>query len=146
MRILYVILICAFLSSCNKTKPPQTNITGTWQLISATTMQGDSTYQKDLTNTRMIKILNKTHFCFLNHDLGENPDSEKIFVAGGGTYNLEGEQYTEYLEYCNYREWEKNTFEFKLELKGDTLIQNGIEKLEKLGIDRRIVEVFVKIK
>lgn len=146
MRILLLMITCAILSSCNKTQAPQINITGTWELISATTIQGDSTYHKDLTNTRMIKILNETHFSFLNHDLGQKKDSEKMFVAGGGTYKLEGDNYTESLDYCNYREWENNTFEFKLEIKGDTLIQNGLEKIEKLGVDRRIIEVFVKTK
>ncbi len=149
MRILFILLV-ALISSCKNQTETQVNalspIIGTWELISATTIQGDSTYHKDLSNKRMIKIINKSHFAFLNHDLNKGQDSLEVFVAGGGTYNLVKDKYTEFLEYCNYREWEKNTFEFNVELKGDTLIQNGIEKIDDLGVDRRIIEVYIKTK
>jgi len=149
MRILLIIISLALVSSCKNQTEIQTNslpsITGTWELISATTIQGDSTYYKDLSNKRMIKIINESHFAFLNHNLNKGQDSLELFVAGGGTYKLVQDKYTEFLEYCNYREWEKNTFEFTIELKGDTLIQNGIEEIKELGVDRRIIEVYIKI-
>ena len=80
----------------------------------------------------MIKIINATHFSFLNHDLKKGTDSTAIFSAGGGRYTLSGDQYTEHLEYCSYREWEGNTFSFTLAIAGDTLIQQGVEKIEDL--------------
>lgn len=52
----------------------------------------------------MIKIINETHFSFLNHDMKKGKDSTKVFVAGGGRYTLEGDQYNEFLEYCSARE------------------------------------------
>ncbi len=137
-----------FIGGCKHQTKNQTNdrlpINGTWELVSATTIQGDSSYQKDLSNKRMIKIINESHFAFLNHDLNKGQDSLKSFVAGGGSYKLVEDKYTEFLEYCNYREWEENTFEFTLELKGDTLVQKGIEEIKELGVDQRIIEVYIR--
>ncbi len=147
IRVLLIISM-VFIVSCKNKKEAHINklspIIGTWELISATTILGDSTHYKDLSNKRMIKIINKSHFAFLNHDLNKGQDSLEAFVAGGGTYKLQGNKYVEFLEYCNYREWEKNRFEFNVELKGDTLIQSGIEKIEELGIDQKIIEVYIK--
>jgi hypothetical protein len=94
----------------------------------------------------MIKVINATHFAFLNHDLKNGKDSTASFSAGGGVYLLEGDQYTEYLEYCNERAWEGHTFQFTVTVKGDTLLQQGIEKIENLGVERLNIERYVKVK
>lgn len=117
---------------------------GTWELISATTTEGDRVTVKNLTGKKMIKIINATHFAFLNHDINKEKDSLNYYVSGGGKYQLTGNKYVESLEYCTARKWEGNTFEFEVEIKGDTLIQKGIEKIEKIGVDREIIEVYLK--
>lgn len=122
-------------------------IKGTWELISATTIQKNDTTFTDYTkNQRQIKIINDTHFAFLNHDLKMGKEANPVFVAGGGKYTLKGNQYTEYLEYCNYREWENKVFTFTVTLKNDTLIQKGIEKVEAIGVNREIVEKYIRVK
>jgi len=68
------------------------------------------------------------------------------FSAGAGKYTLVNDTYTEYLEYFSNREWENNKFEFKISIKNDTLIQQGVEKVEKLGVDRIITEKYKRIK
>ena len=149
MRAVLLCLIVVLIS-CNHQKAPEENkamsMVGTWELIATTTIQGDSTTHDDLTGKRMIKIINDSHFAFLNHDVNNENDSLKVFVARGGKYQLTGNQYVEFLEYCNYREWEGNKFEFTVEMRGDTLIQTGIEKVEGLGVDRKIEEVYLKSK
>ena len=80
----------------------------------------------------------------MNHDLASETDSLQLYVSGGGTYNLEGDQYTEFLEYCNYRDWEGYEFTFTVEFRGDTLIQQGIEEIEELGVEREIREVYLR--
>jgi hypothetical protein len=35
-----------------------------------------------------IKIINKTHFAFIGHDLNKGKDSTVFFSSGGGTYLL----------------------------------------------------------
>jgi Lipocalin-like domain len=121
-------------------------IEGTWQLISGTIVEnGDTTVTDYTRDQRMIKIINATHFSFLNHDLSKGKDSSAVFAAGGGRYTLSGDQYTEHLEYCSYREWEGNTFPFTLTIQGDTLTQRGVEKIENLGVERLNIEKYKRI-
>lgn len=145
-----IMLSCSAPSGSDNQKPEQLQgrlpITGTWQLISATRTQADSTFSTFDARHKFIKIINDTHFAFMNHDLNKGQDSAAVFVSGGGSYVLEGNKYSEHLEYCNYREWEDNHFEFTLELKNDTLIQQGREWVEALGVDRVIVETYVRLK
>ena len=44
------------------------------------------------------------------------------------------------------REWEGHSFNFTVTISNDTLIQKGIEKVENLGIDRLIIEKYVRVK
>jgi len=116
-------------------------------LLSGTIIKGVDTVTTDYTKGQeMIKIINATHFSFLRHDLLKGKDSSAVFVAGGGRYTIDEKSYTEYLEYCNYREWEGNIFEFNVLIKNDTLISTGIEKIEALGVDQLNIEVFVRLK
>lgn len=150
---LTTILLASFFVSCNTTpkgsgdKPAPLPIIGTWQLISATTTERDSTFSTFNPNHKMIKIITPTHFAFFNHDVKMGKDSATAaFSAGGGTYTLSDSLYTEHLEYFNQREWEDHTFSFIAAIKNDTFTQQGVEKLEKLGIDRLIVEKYKRIK
>ncbi|TWV99211.1 hypothetical protein [Chitinophaga pinensis] len=47
-----------------------------------------------------------------------------------GTYTLVGDKYSEHLEYCSYRGWENQDFSFKMEIRNDTIIQSGEEKID----------------
>lgn len=151
MKTMFKLLMMTLLFvSCNS-KSGETNqikneIIGTWRLVSATTTEKDSTFSTFNPETKMIKIVNGTHFSFFNHDLNNGKDSTAVFFAGGGKYTLIDSTYTENLEYFNLREWENNKFDFIVKIKNDTLIQKGIERVEKLGIDRIIVEKYIREK
>ncbi len=121
-------------------------IQGTWKLISGTTIEKGDTALTDYTKDQeMIKIINNSHFAFLRHDLNKGKDSSKaIYSSGGGRYSIKGDQYTEQLDYCDAREWEGHTFQFEVSFNQDTLIQRGVEKNESLGIDRLIIEKYVR--
>lgn len=99
-------------------------------------------YTKDIS---FIKIINETHFAFLQHDLNKGKDSA-VFVSGGGRYTLRDSLYTEHLEYCSARDWEGNDFTFTVAIAGDTLLQSGVEKVVSSGVDRINVEKYVKVK
>jgi hypothetical protein len=107
--------------------------------------KGDTTVTNYTQNTSFIKIINDTHFAFLQHDLNKGKDSA-VFVSGGGRYSLRDSLYTEHLEYCSARDWEGNDFAFTIALKGDTLMQSGMEKVESTGINRLNIEKYVKVK
>ncbi len=119
---------------------------GTWELISATSTERDSTVSTFNPKQKMIKIINPTHFAFFSHDLRVPRDSTAPFTSGGGTYTLKDSVYTEHLDYFIQPEWEGNTFEFIVTIKNDTLTQKGIEKVEKLGIEHVIVERYKRVK
>lgn len=149
----YAAILCLFIMGCNlqgrnepqKEKPLQ--ITGTWKLLTGTLIEKGDTTVTDYTQKRsFIKIINNSHFAFLQHDLQQGKDSTAVFVAGGGTYLLKGNAYTEHLEYCSDRAWEGHDFNFTMTLNGDTLIQQGIEKVDNAGIDRLLIEKYIRYK
>ena len=143
---LILMVIILSVSACN-TKQTRLPIDGTWELISATTTEKDTTFSTFDPKHKMIKIINSTHFAFLNHDLSTGKDSSRTsFTAGGGKYTLADSVYTENLEYYIDKEWENNKFQFVVNIKDDTLIQKGIEKVDKLGVDRVIIEKYKRVK
>ena len=143
--IIFIFTGCTL--SVKKEDKDALKLEGTWELLSGTTIVKDDTTFTDYTkDQRMIKIINATHFAFVKHDLNKWKDSTANFDAGAGTYTLSGDQYTEYLDYCNYREWEGQVFQFTMQLQNDTLTQTGREKVEAAGVDRIIIEKYVKAK
>jgi hypothetical protein len=153
MKKPFIILLAGILLASCGTKSTNTNtrgasipVVGTWKLISGTLIENGDTMVTDYTrNVSFIKIINDTHFAFLEHDLNYGKDSTAVFVAGGGSYSLADSIYTEHLEYCNDRTWEGNVFSFVVTVKNDTLIQRGVEKVEEAGVNRLNTEMYVRV-
>jgi hypothetical protein len=152
MKIVSIVISLVLASCTEKAKNEEqvktsVPIVGTWQLISGTTIEkGDTTVTYYTKNVSFIKILNDTHFAFLQHDLSKGKDSAAVFVAGGGRYSLADSSYTEHLEYCSDRQWEGNDFSLTVTIKNDTLTQSGVEKVEGAGVDRLNIEKYVRVK
>ncbi len=143
---LIALFVAAFILSCKTKTDRAININGTWQLVSGTSItKGVSSFTDYTKSQQMIKIINGTHFAFLKHDLHAAKDSANHFDAGGGRYSLSGDKYTEYLDYYSDRNWEGKSFTFTVSLNGDTLIQKGLEKVEKENIDRIIIEKYTRL-
>jgi hypothetical protein len=145
--------ICVLLLACNGKENNQlstsapTPITGTWKLLTGTLIEkGDTTITDFTKNVSFIKIINDSHFAFLQHDLKKGKDSAASFVAGGGSYSLKNNSYTEHLEYCSARDWEGTDFNFTITINKDTLIQSGVEKVEDAGVNRVNIEKYVRVK
>lgn len=145
-NILMLFAVLSILSCSSKDESKKDlDIQGTWQLLSATTIENGKSQTTDYSgNLKMIKTFNETHFSFLKHSL-DAKDSVS-FDAGGGTFVLDKDDYTEHLEYYKDKNWEGKTFKFKLAIHQDTLIQKGIEKVEKAGVDRVVIEKYIKLK
>ena len=149
----YLILVL-FMVSCKLTPHPEATeaenlpIMGTWQLLTGTTItKGDTVTIHYTMGQSFIKIINRDHFAFFDHDLDKGKDSASvIFSAGAGPYTLKDSLYTEHLEYCSDRQWEGHDFEFTISIKGDTLIQKGVEKAEDIGVNRINIEKYVRMK
>ncbi len=145
--IVTVLLSCGGKMEDSLPTVSQSSMTGTWQLIKGTVIEKGDTVVTDYTkNISFIKIINNTHFAFLQHDLRKGKDSAAVFVAGGGRYSLSGSAYTEHLEYCSAREWEGNDFKFTVTIKNDTLTQTGREKIESTGVNRLNTEEYIRVK
>ena len=140
---LILFLFCSCTTAVEKTAA---SVTGTWQLIAATSTTKDSSVSTFNPSLRMIKIINATHFAFLSHDISAAPDSLRApFSAGGGTYTLQDSLYTERLQYFTDKKWENLQFDFTIKFSGDTLIQTGVEKNAAAGVDHLIVERYLKV-
>lgn len=148
IKIVFVLIVMTLVSCIARNSKLSPNLfEGTWQLISGTLIEkGDTTVTDYTKNISFIKIINDTHFAFLQHDLKKGQDSSAVFVSGGGRYSLDDSSYTEHLEYCSARNWEGNNFKFTISIKADTLIQYGVEKVENMGVDRVNIEKYIRMK
>ncbi|MGR3809937.1 hypothetical protein [Jiulongibacter sp. NS-SX5] len=145
---LYLAVIVSLFYACESSKSKEElEIQGTWKLQTGTLIvNGDTTVTDYTTDQSFIKIINDSHFAFLRHDLEHGKDSTyAIYFSGGGTYTLNGTDYTENLEYCTSREWEGHSFHFQLSLDGDTLIQQGIEEIPEQGLKQYNIEKYLKV-
>lgn len=149
MKKTWTILLSIVICSCNqqtqqKQETTSLPIQGTWKLQTGTLIEkGDTTITDYTTCLSFIKIINDSHFAFLMHDTRKDSTT---FSAGGGKYELNGDQYTEHLEYCNAKEWEGHDFSFTITINNDTLIQTGVEKVPEKGIDRINTEKYIRYK
>ena len=138
------------ISSCSQIKEEKKSelalekntIEGSWKLVYADILENDSLQVKDLGNTDFIKIINRTHFAFFNQDR----ETSENFMAGGGSYTFDGVSYKETLNFIASPDYRGHVFPFEVEIKGDSLIQKGHEKIEEAGLDRYIVEKYIRIK
>jgi hypothetical protein len=156
MKVHFPVLFLAVLmmSSCDGTsegkskKDASPELEGTWKLLSGTLIEkGDTTVTDYTKKVSFIKIINDSHFAFLQHDLNKGKDTTTAsFSAGGGAYTLKDSAYTEKLEYCSARDWEGNEFQFTISIQNDTLIQRGVEKVEAAGVERLNIERYVRVK
>ena len=146
-RFLCAVIILTGLTNCSDKKASTKNIPhdnaliGTWKMVYAQTKDKDSVQVKDLSDTKFIKIITPTHFVFFNQD----KYSTDNFYAGAGTYELNGNNYVETLNYTAVEELRNHQFPFLIQIKQDTLIQSGIEEVKVAGIKREIIENYVKI-
>ena len=151
MKINLIFIFWIFFTSCNdddyKNSRPKVSIVGTWKLLTGTLIEKGDTAITDYTKDKsFIKIINHTHFAFMQHDLNKGRDSAAVYVSGGGSYTLKDSLYQEHLEYCSARDWEGHDFTFTISFTGDTLIQKGIEKIDSLGVNRLNIEKYVRVK
>jgi len=155
-HLLFFAICLSMIASCTRDPGKKGNadspvkssaLKGTWKLVSGSKLSKGLTTVTDYTrDQQMIKIINDSHFAFLKHSLKLDAADRNNFDAGGGRYQLSGNQYTEFLDYYNDKNWEGKAFTFTVTIKNDTLIQTGVEKIEGEGIDQTITEKYVKVK
>jgi len=147
ITIFMILLSCSTSVQNDEKKTATIPIEGTWKLLTGTLIEKADTTITDYTKGKeFIKIINNTHFAFLSHDLDKGKSPDAAFSAGGGNYSLKDSLYTEHLQYCSDRQWEGNDFQFTITINNDTLIQQGTEKIDSLGVNRINIEKYLRIK
>jgi hypothetical protein len=146
--LFFILLSCETKHTGGGPTLPANPMIGTWELVSGSTIQGKDTTTTDYTkNRKFLKILDSTHFAFVGHDLNKGKDSLAAFyTSGAGTYSLTDSTYTEHLQFCSDRAWEGNDFTFTVLIRNDSLTQTGIEKIEKLNVNRLNIERYARHK
>lgn len=148
-RFSVLIVIITIFISCNSSNKRQienvgleeSKIEGTWKLVYGEIRENDSVVIKDLSKSDFIKIINQSHFAFFN----QKPKTSEGFYGGAGTYELNGEDYVETLEFIGAENIRNHKFPFKIKIKEDSLIQTGLEEVKEAGIKRYIVEKYVRL-
>jgi hypothetical protein len=111
---------------------------GTWQLVSS--KNGDATeYEKAPTDTKRLKIINKTHFVWVEVDAANGI----VKSMAGGPYTLKDDTYSEKIEFGleGIEDLRGKDQVFKIKLKDDTYEQVGA-----LSNGFKIDEIWKKVK
>ncbi|MGH8314124.1 MAG: hypothetical protein ACRETU_03105 [Steroidobacterales bacterium] len=122
---------------------------GAWELIAAKSTPADDTFPLD--TERQIKILTRTHWAFLSQQrkmpkmpggsAAEWAAAAKSFSAGGGTYTLDGDTYSEHIEFFVSPKFVGTTINFKITWNGDEWTQSGTLPLKSLGVADHDVDI-----
>ncbi|MBV8866301.1 MAG: lipocalin family protein [Acidobacteriaceae bacterium] len=105
--------------SSSDTKSLNHHLPGTWELVSAE--YGGQTAPTDM---KEVKIISTKHFMFITYDR----KTSKAIRNGTGTYTLDGDSYTEHVDFMSGEGTDGATgkdFTFKIKLDTDTLTQTG---------------------
>ena len=124
---------------------------GEWELVEAKPTPPDPTFT--FADWRQIKILTKTHWAYLSQKRAppklttQTNDAEllaaaKAFGAGGGTYTLEGDTYTERIEFFYAPNYVGLSLPWKIRWEGDEWIQTGTFPMKSLGLADHDVELY----
>jgi hypothetical protein len=111
---------------------------GVWQLVS-----GKADGQAYPATFRQIKVITKRHFAFLGEEADRgvkamvtSADSLRAFRtmnSGGGTYTLQGNSYTEKLEYFSDPAYRGVSLSFTCRTEGDRFFQAGLFPIFESG-------------
>jgi len=124
---------------------------GTWDLVEAKYTPPDPNF--NLTEWRVIKTLTKTHWAFLSQKRAApkltswTNDTEllaaaKAFAAGGGTYTLDGDTYTEHIDFFNAPNYVGTSVRWKITWEGDEWIQTGVFPMKAFGLGDQDMELY----
>jgi len=147
MKLLSIFLVFVFLLNCTTSAQEKKNpIEGTWELVSGKWSNPDTTYLFSVTDSgRQIKMISRTHHVWIRQDTSQQDGD----AFGGGKYTLEGEKYTEHIEFwTNQIDLIGKSITFTMKVEGDKLIQSGIfpwKEFELGEYDVDLYEVYKRI-
>ena len=115
----YVILISLLCTGC---KSDTTNpVKGTWELISADWIFGDTVKFPQSEFDREIKIIDDKYYLYIRQDT-TNPD---LFFSGGGTYTYQNNKFTEVTDFTSWGKGIGHASSYTCKFEGDIWIMTG---------------------
>lgn len=106
---------CLALSKTNGSDMKKSQLDGTWELVSGQPLPKGA---------RDIKIISAEHFIFVAYDT----ENGKPLYTGGGTYILNGNSYTEHMDFASdviATGLIGKDQQFTVKINGDTFVQTG---------------------
>jgi hypothetical protein len=127
------------------------SLVGTWELIDARYTPPDPAFV--LGEWRQIKVITSTHWVYMSQKrtapkiTSFTNDAEllavaKGFGAGGGRYTLNGDTYTEHIEFFMAPNYLDRAVSFKVKWEGDEWIQSGTFPMKELGLAAQDMELY----
>jgi hypothetical protein len=142
MVVAFNLLFCFAVPGCVSEK--KNAIEGTWRLVSGTMKTADTTFSYSQSNLFGMKMIVGKQWAIFGQPLG---DGDTLAYYGGGTYILEGNIYTESIKYNIIKSRVGKVIPFEVEVRNDTLIQNGPPKASQYAGNRwELYEVWVRVK
>ena len=162
--LLLVILLSASLGSAQAEMGGEgegrNELEGVWQLESGKYTNPSETIEHTASDFMSIKVITGSYWVCLQQEPNRakfdegGSDAEmlaaaKSFHGGGGRYSIEGDTYTEHIDFFQNPNWVGESIQFKFEMQGpDRWIQSGTFPLKKMGLaedDTEFVEVWERI-
>ena len=148
--VLIVFVPVLLLVGCGQTSESN-RLEGAWELVEAKYTPPDPTFS--LTEWRQIKLLTKTHWAYLSQKRSSpkitalTNDSEllaaaKAFGAGGGTYTLAGDVYTERVEFFSTPNYVSVSLPYRIKWEGDEWIMTGTFPMKSMGLGDQDIELY----
>ena len=151
--------LSVLLVSCTCPEPERNELEGVWKLVEGTMVSPDTTTVTTAEELYMMKVITKSHFFFIEQRPGradftdggsddELLEAAKTFFAGGGTYTLDEDTYTEHIEMFFHPNFVATSIAFDYEVDGDRFVQSGIFPTKDVGLldyNMEIEEVWERI-
>jgi hypothetical protein len=136
------LFLCASLLGCVSER--RNKLEGTWRLVSGKQKNADTSFEYSQANCRSMKMIYENHLAFMTRWFR---DKDTLDGYGGGTYTLEGNNYTESIEYHSRKVAIGEIIPFEVEVRNDTLIQKGPRKIGKYEDSKwELYEVWARMK
>jgi hypothetical protein len=115
MSLLLPLLFLVALSTAGVSNQSSQDIVGTWEFVSGKQTNADgTTVELTASDLRSVKILNETYFSVTTRNADGSFRHTNL-----GPYRIQGDLYTETLEYSTNPEWMGGTEVYKSRVEGD---------------------------
>ena len=135
-NLAFIVLLatCTSKDTAEVSKKESNKLEGAWEIVYSKYTSTDTTIERTQIENPSTKILTSTHFAF-----GWQSDDGKEVWSGGGRYTLDGDTYTEIIEYHSAPELVGKSISFNCRLEGDKWYNSGnLLGYQMLEIWRRI--------